>query len=230
VEVVQTQEKGGEEERVCLLALADFMITSSTGDLLAYDRKPTEKWPGWRDCKTQEDVFQTLVDEGRVERKLVDVHAKGFSLLRDLYTQRIPATAVFARNLYGLAKEVDNGQQDLLPAERMTADWFCSKEVLSTHIDHVTSLVFAIDTAIAFLPLSFNNLWFDNVDAVSSLDFSLRFFTHHVDVNRWLLRELTAPVAGEGRSFGEAWVWDEQGRAVCSMSQQSILRPRRGKL
>jgi acyl-CoA thioesterase len=57
----------------------------------------------------------------------------------------------------------------------------------------------------------------------------LRIFANEVDVNGWLLRELRAPVADQGRSFGEAWIWDEEGKAVACMSQQSILRPTKKK-
>lgn len=91
-----------------------------------------------------------------------------------------------------------------------------------------------VDGAIAFLPLSFNHLFFDDVSAVSSLDFALRIFQNGkedaveggLDVNKWHLREMNTATASEGRSYSESWVWDEQGRAVACMSQQSILRPR----
>jgi acyl-CoA thioesterase len=47
-----------------------------------------------------------------------------------------------------------------------------------------------------------------------------------VDLDKWHLRELKTNVGGGGRTYGESWVWDESGRAVACMTQQSILRPK----
>ena len=80
-------------------------------------------------------------------------------------------------------------------------------------------------------------MWFDDVAAVSSLDFAFRIFQRGnedgdgdgINVNNWHLREISTNVGGDGRTYGESWIWDEQGRAVACMSQQAILRPRTEK-
>jgi acyl-CoA thioesterase len=203
------------------------------GVLFDYSQTSLKEYPNWKDCPTQEETFQQLVADGKIAKQLAEGHGQGFGLLRQLYEQRLCPSAIFAQNLYGVAKESPHSQDHILSSDRTTADWFRCIEPLPTPIDQITNLTFLIDTAIAFLPLSFNHKWLDDVNAVSSLDFSLRVFTSEIDVNRWHLRELRAPAAGEGRSYGESWIWDEQGKAVACVSQQSILRPSmkgRGKL
>ncbi|CAG5140710.1 uncharacterized protein ALTATR162_LOCUS768 [Alternaria atra] len=232
VEISQTTDarKDGKESenRVCVLATADFMV-AETSSLLSYSPTPLNTYPNWKDCPTPASTYSALVAQGKITQQMLDDHAKGFHLLNHLYDQRLCPNAVFAQNLYGFAKQLPHTQDHLPPSSRTTADWIRSKEVLPKPIDHITALTFLIDTAIAFLPLSFNHCWFDDISAVSSLDFSLRIFVNEVDVNGWLLRELRAPVASQGRSFGEAWLWDEEGKAVACMSQQSILRPAKKK-
>ncbi|KNG44844.1 Thioesterase/thiol ester dehydrase-isomerase [Stemphylium lycopersici] len=228
-------EGEGEEEedtgrkRPCLLATADFMLPEPNS-LLSYSATPLHAYPTWSACPTQDTAFDNLVHSGKVEKQLLDAHSKGFALLKQHFEQRLPPSSIFAHNLYGLAKALPHPQDSVPSAERTTADWIKSIEPISSTADNLAALAFLMDAAIAFLPLSFNHAWFDDVAAVSSLDFSLRLFTADVRVDRWLLRELRSPVAGQGRSFGEAWVWGEDGKAVACMSQQSILRPAKGKL
>ncbi|KAF1832077.1 Thioesterase/thiol ester dehydrase-isomerase [Decorospora gaudefroyi] len=221
-----SQKRDDGESRTCLIAIADFQVKEK-GVLLAYSHAPKKQYPNWKDCPTQEATFKALADDGKISKEMLDYHNHTFSVQQHLYEQRLCPTSVFAQNLYGVAKSLSHSQDAVPPPERTTADWLRCKEHLPTPIDHITNLTFLIDTAIAFLPLSFNHLWFDDVSAVSSLDFSLRIFQTEIDVNQWHLREMSAPVAGEGRSFGESWIWDEGGKAVACMSQQSILRPHR---
>jgi acyl-CoA thioesterase II len=220
--------KNISEKRTCLLAVADFIVPEPS-PMLCYSPSPLNSYPTWSDCPTPPTAFANLVADGKITQQLLDNYSTGFNLLTQLYEQRLCPTGIFAQNLYGIAKALPHTQDDIPPSSRTTADWIRCKERLSTPLDHIAALTFLTDTAIAFLPLSFNHLWIGDISAVSSLEFSLRFFVRDVDVNAWLLRELRTKVAGEGRSFGEAWVWDEAGRAVACMSQQSILRPMRKK-
>ncbi|OAL52390.1 Thioesterase/thiol ester dehydrase-isomerase [Pyrenochaeta sp. DS3sAY3a] len=242
VEVLQrwkTKEGGEEEEeeRVCLTAVADFMVREPAS-LIEYSRAPAHTYPRWSACPTQKAVFTALFDDGKISKDMLDAQANGFSLLPVLYEQRMVPSAIFAQNLFGVAKSLPHSQDNLPPAKRTTADWFRAKDAYAGPEDHIASLAFIIDGAISLGALGFNHLWFEDVAAVSSLEFALRVFVGGkedggLDMNGWHLREISSNVAGEGRSFGESWVWDESGRAVACMSQQSILRPRplkKGKL
>ncbi|KAF2023945.1 Thioesterase/thiol ester dehydrase-isomerase [Setomelanomma holmii] len=227
VEVSQKRDDG--ENRVSLIAIADFHI-KEPASLLEYSKPPSMKYSHYANLPSQKEAHQKLLDEGKITQGLLDAHAKTFGLLRGIYDQRPCPETVFPQNLYGMAKTLPTTQDHLTTTEKTNADWFRCIEHLPTPIDNMTNLTFFIDGAIAFLPLSFNHLWFEDIGACSSLDFALRFFMSgdEVDVGKWHLREMKTSVGSEARSYGEAWVWDEQGRAVACMSQQSILRPKVG--
>ncbi|KAF1845341.1 Thioesterase/thiol ester dehydrase-isomerase [Cucurbitaria berberidis CBS 394.84] len=220
-----SQERDDGKKRTCLMGLADFQVQEQAA-LLKYSRAPNESYPHWKDCPTQHDAEQKLLDEGKISQVLLDAHTANFSLMPAIFDQRSIPSSIFAQNLYGMAKYLPHSQDSLPLAKRTTADWFRCHQPLPTTADHTTNLAFLIDGAIAFTPLSFSHLFFEDVAAVSSLDFALRFFINDVDVTQWHLREMSTTVGAEGRSFGESWVWDERGRAVAYMSQQSILRPK----
>jgi acyl-CoA thioesterase II len=221
-----SQLRDDSEDRVCLVAIADFHV-KEVASLLTYSKPPSQSYSHHKDLPAQDQVSQQLLDEGKITKKLLEAHAKTFGLMAGIFDQRPCPESVFAQNLFGMAKHVATTQDSLPLTERSTADWFRCLEPQSTPAENLTSLAFIIDSAIAFLPLSFSHMWFDNVSACSSLDFALRFFVSgdEVDLEKWHLREMKTSVGGEGRSYGESWVWDESGRAVACMSQQSILRP-----
>jgi acyl-CoA thioesterase II len=227
VEVSQKRDDG--EDRVCLVAIADFHI-KEPASLLEFSKPPSMQYSHYANLPSQQEVHQKLLDDGKITQAMLDAHAKTFGLLRHLYDQRPCPETVFPQNLFGMAKDLPTTQDHLPTTSKTNADWFRCIEPLPTPIDNMTNLTFLIDGAIAFLPLSFNHLWFDDMGACSSLDFALRFFKSgdEVDVEKWHLREMKTSVGSEARSYGEAWVWDENGRAVACMSQQSILRPKAG--
>ena len=236
VEVSQKQSDG--KLRVCLLAVADFQVKEK-GTLLEYSRSPSKKYSHYKAVPTQQEAYQKLLDQGKISKQLLDTHSKAFSVVHNIYDIRPCPEGIFAHNLYGMAKSLPTMQDSLLFTSRTTADWFRCQEPLSAAVGHVANLTFFSDTEISFAPLSFSHLWFDDCGECSSLDFALRFFRNAdaVDVNQWHLRELKTSVGSEGRTYSESWIWDEEGRAVACMSQQSILRvkdekkkPEKGKL
>ncbi|KAI8935182.1 hypothetical protein NX059_007775 [Plenodomus lindquistii] len=228
VEVSQTLSDGST--RICLVALADFQ-TPEPATLLTYSPSPKQPYTPWHACPTQHSVQETLVKSGKVSEKDMQVFQKTFSLTKHLFDQRPCPEGIFAQNLQGMAKNLPHSQDHVPLPDRTTAEWFRSRETFPTTnpIDNIVALTWFLDAALSFTPLAFSHLWFEDVEAVSSLDFSLRVFTNKVDLQKWHLRELRTPTGGVGRSFGETWVWDEGGRAVACMSQQSILRPKKGE-
>lgn len=70
--------------------------------------------------------------------------------------------------------------------------------------------------------------FFDAVQAVSTLEFSLRFFDVP-DVNDWVLHEQHTENGGAGRTFSTGRLWNREGKCIASMSQQSIMRAREQK-
>jgi acyl-CoA thioesterase len=106
-----------------------------------------------------------------------------------------------------------------------------------------------MDSALAFLPLTFSKLdnhlstnhplitlylcaahrFFNVVSAVSTLEFALRFFSPP-NPNEWVLHEQHTENGGGARTFSTGRLWDRDGRCVASMSQQSIMRARAEKM
>ncbi|KAH7066045.1 thioesterase-like superfamily-domain-containing protein [Paraphoma chrysanthemicola] len=226
---VEISQKRNGVERVCLIAIADFHV-KEPASLFEFSKPPSMKYRHYKDLPTQPEVHLKLLEDGKITQELLDAHEKTFGLLRNLYEQRPCPESVFPQNLFGMAKELPTTQDHLPTTSKTNADWFRSIEPLPTPADNMANLAFIIDAAIAFLPLSFNRMWFDDMAVCSSLDFSLRFFKSgdEVDLGKWHLREMKTAVASEARNYGESWVWDEHGRAVACMSQQSILRPKAG--
>jgi acyl-CoA thioesterase II len=224
VEVSQKTDDG--KERVCLIALADFQV-KEPATLLEFSRPPASTYTHYKDLPTEKECFQKLCDDGKISAKTLAAHTKTFGPMGAIFDQRPCPESIFAQNLFGIAKTLPTTQDHLPLTDRTSADWFRCREAIPTPADQLANLAFVIDSAIAFLPLGFSHLWFEDVAACSSLEFALRVFRNgdDVDLGQWHLRELSTKVGAEGRSYGESWVWDEAGRAVACMSQQSILRP-----
>ena len=103
-----------------------------------------------------------------------------------------------------------------------------NKRVSDKH-EQLASLAFFMDGAISFAPLVFTGMFLDDAAACSSLDFALRVFSNDVRGEEWGLKEIRTYVGAGGRTFSEGRLWDEEGRCIASMTQQSILRPKKGK-
>lgn len=87
-----------------------------------------------------------------------------------------------------------------------------------------------MDSTLSFLPLSLSNLPLTTASVVSSLDFSLRFFSPPpIKLNEdWLLLEQNTERAADGRTFSVGRMFTEDGVEIARMSQVSILRGPKG--
>lgn len=228
VEVSQKQDNG--EIRVCLFATADFQVKEK-GSLFEYSRPPSKKYSLHAGLPPVIEVAHDFLANGRIDQDAHDSFSHAFSVSSSLFESRPCPEGIFAQNLNGLVKTLPHTQDSLPITSRTTADWFRSITPFASKADNIAALTFFSDGALSFCPLSFSHLYLDDSAACSSLDFALRFF-RDVDVEKWHLREISTNVGSEGRTFSECWIWDEEGRAVANMSQQSIMRvlPAKGKL
>ena len=87
---------------------------------------------------------------------------------------------------------------------------------------------FLTDMALSFLPLSLTDRMITSVSAVSSLDFSLRFF-RPFDLNQWHLNEQHTEHGAGGRTFSVGRIYNADGIEIAHMSQMSILRDKPNK-
>lgn len=228
IEISQKRDDG--KQRVCVIAIADFHVPEPA-TLMEYSKPPSKEYPHYNSLPPQKEVFQKLMDDGKISQDLLKTHSKLFALMENYFDQRPLPDSIFAQNLFGVAGSLPTTQDYLPITSKTTEDWVKSREKMSTPAENLASLAFLIDGAIAFMPLSFSHMWFDDISACSSLDFALRFFKtgDEVDLEKWHLREMSTKVGSEGRTYGESWIWDEHGKAVACMSQQCIMRPPPGK-
>lgn len=228
VEVSQKLDDG--QTRVCLFATADFQAKEK-GSMFEYSRPPSKVYSNHKDLPSTLETAGALLSSGKINKAQHDAFAKAFVVSTSLFDMRPCPEGIFGQNLSGFAKSLPHTQDTLPLTSRTTADWFRSPTALTSPIDNVAALTFYSDGALSFCPLSFSHLHLEDSAACSSLDFALRFFGD-VDVEKWHLREISTHAGSEGRTFSECWIWDESGKAVATMSQQSIMRvlPTKSKL
>lgn len=215
--------------RACLVALADFQ-TREQASLLEYSAEPLRgPYTHYSQLSNAMTRSLELVEKGTVSAAAQQAWAKSFGVMNRLYETRPCPEGVFAQTLTGVAKGVDTSQSHLGITQKATAEWIRSLHPLSTKHEQLASLAFFMDGAISFAPLVFNGMFLDDSAACSSLDFSLRIFSSDVQVEEWGLKEIATYVGAEGRTFSEGRLWNEEGRCIASMTQQSILRPKKGK-
>lgn len=217
------------ETRVCMELLADFHKEEPS--LLEYHAVPSQSYSHWEACPSWSRVQEEGLKSGKVSEREAKVFNVMFGLGSSLWDTRPCPEGVASQNLCGVAKRVKTSQDDRKSEDKASADWIKVKHPLQNEGEQVAGLGFVLDSALSFLPLTHNHMFFDDVGACSSLDFALRIFKPGVRVDEWHLREMKGHRAGFGRSFSESKLWDESGHLVASMTQQSILRvPAKSKM
>ncbi|EFX04137.1 acyl-thioesterase 2 [Grosmannia clavigera kw1407] len=206
VEVSQKEEKENAPVRPCVIVLIDFQVQEKSLVLPEYSAQPERTYSKHEHCPNITDTSDRLVRERVVSKPVVEIFNISFSLQHRFFESLDCPEGVAGNNLYGLAKKRARTPQDA---------------------DHYAGLGFVLDGALSFLPLAHSGLFLDDAGACSSLDFALRCFGTDVDLSSWHLRELKTVTGQNGRTYSEARLWDENGRLVANMTQQSILRPLR---
>lgn len=227
VETSQAQKNG--KTRLCLFLSADFQI-AEPATLLRYSRPPRMAYVAVEDCPTVEENRESILERGLASEKGVQMHKTLFGLAERFFDQRPCPEAVTTQNLIGAVENGTPTTQDHLPLPSKTSsDYFRSRHRMENPAQHAAALAFVMDMGLSFLPLVLNDQSLADAAAQSSLDFALRIFANDVDLNAWHLREITTLAGGDGRTYSEAQVWDSDGRMLCNMTQQSILRPKTEK-
>lgn len=219
VELGQEQDNG--KMRLCMSILADFQIKEKAS-LLEYSAPPDRKYSPVEKCQTALENIEDLVKKGVVPEMHAEAYKDQFDLMGRFCEVRPTPEGVVAHNLNGLAKKAKTPHDGNPLTSKTSADWFRSRHSMK---DNYAGLGFVMDGALSFIPLAHNNMFLDDAAACSSLDFALRFFTTDIDMSRWHMREMKTIAAGNGRTYSESRLWDQQGNMVAVMSQQSILRP-----
>jgi acyl-CoA thioesterase II len=223
VEISQEQDDG--TRRKCAVMIADFQI-QEPGSLLTYTTPPLRKYTSVESCPTRDEMNATMLKEGKITKSQALIQSTVFGLIVRFLEGRAVPESIFSQNLYGIAKDLPTTQDHIPFVQKTSADWVRAKAPLNTEGDHVAGLMWWMDGAISFIPLSHNHMFLEDAGACSSLDFSLRIFSNKVDLSKWHFKEMTTVHGGEGRTYSEARAWDLEGNMVACMTQQSILRPK----
>lgn len=223
VEVSQILDDGSK--RLCLFAVADFQI-QEPADFMTFSAPPSRKWISFEDTPDLQDTRQAMVDKGLITKEIATLHSKVFGLGARLFESRYSLDGVMTQNLNGMVKTLPTSQDHLSLTDKVSVDWLRARHKLHSVAEHVSALAFILDGALSFVPLAHNHQFLDDCGACSSLDFALRLFSNSIDANDFHLREMRTIVGREGRTYSETKLWDKEGRMVCSMTQQSILRPK----
>ncbi|KAF7560226.1 hypothetical protein G7046_g3936 [Stylonectria norvegica] len=226
VQIKQKQADG--KSRTCLELLADFHVEEPSHDDLTYSAPPRASYAKPEDCPTMKTQQEALEARGSVAKSESKQFSAAFGILDEYFETRVCTNGVSSQNLSGAAKNTVTTQDHRHITAKETADWQKTKAALISRSENFAVLAFVMDGGLSFLPLSHGHLWFDDVAACSTLDFSLRIFTADVKMDEWKLKEKTTSRGGAGRTYTEGRLWDERGHLVASMTQQSIMRPKKG--
>lgn len=221
VQVKQKQANGSF--RTSLELIADFQVKEQSS--LEFSRQPWKKWPTPEESVPILAAAEALKAKGVATAKQLENFMTSLGPSDDFFETRYCSDGVAAQNMSGVVKNAATTQDELHITEKLSAEWSRCRTNLPTIGDNMAALAFLMDGQLAFIPLTHSHQWFEDVSAVSTLDFALRIFTPNVNMEKWHLRESRTLHGGNGRTFSEAWLWNEQGEPIATVSQQSILRP-----
>ena len=230
VEVSQIRDDG--QSRLCMFMTADFQSPEQE-TVLTYSCPPRRPVSALQDCVSETENEKALLERGVITAQDVKIQRKLFGLAQRFLERRPCPEGVMTQTYAGAAKKGTPTTQDQYPIyEKTSSDYFRSKHRLETPAQHVAALAFVMDMATSFIPLVHSGSTLMEAGVQSSLDFAMRMFVNGgeggVDLNEWNLREWTTVTGGEGRTYTELRVWDLKGRMLGNMTQQSILRPKKG--
>ncbi|KAK1148905.1 hypothetical protein N8T08_007577 [Aspergillus melleus] len=113
-------------------------------------------------------------------------------------------------------------------ADIVSAERFRIHEALHTEADRIAALAFCMDRGLAYIPANHSGYSLLQASVCATLDFALRMLTHDVDLRDWHVSERQTCGAGNARALNEGRVFNEDGRLLASMTQKTILRPKKG--
>ncbi|KAL5043083.1 hypothetical protein BDW71DRAFT_200017 [Aspergillus fruticulosus] len=210
--------------------LTDRKVTCSKekNSLLEYSSPPDHIYSKPESCLAPQEIGHRMVQQGIISDESLSLYNTYFGLMARFFETRQAPEGISAHNLNGMAKDQPQPpHQSRLPLTAKTsADWFRCRTPLSTRSDHYAGLVWKLDAYLTFTPLTHSGMFLDDAAACATLDFAIRIFCDEFDLCDWMLREIKTVAGGGGRTYTESRVWNEEGRLVASMSQQSILRPK----
>lgn len=109
----------------------------------------------------------------------------------------------------------------------ISAERFRINGPLPTEADQIAALSFYMDRGLAYIPANHAGRSLFDASACATLDFALRLASHRFDLGDWHTSEKRTCRAGGARALSEGRVFGGDGRLLASMTQETILRPKR---
>jgi acyl-CoA thioesterase II len=222
VETAQILDDG--TTRICMLALVDFQRREPQ-TFLKYSVKPSLPLVNVDNLGSFAEQTKKLTEKGVVSKKQATARDVMFAIVDRHFDWRPHPDGINGQNVFGLAKAAPTSQDDRALTSKLSSDYIRTKQALETPKENISALAFLIDFAMHVVALVHDHKFLEDSKACSSLEFALRVFSNDIDMNRWKLREIGTIVGGEGRTYSEARLWDENRDLIASMTQQAILRP-----
>ncbi|KAL5416237.1 hypothetical protein PMIN03_002274 [Paraphaeosphaeria minitans] len=221
VEISQIQDNGSA--RVCMIVALDFHAREKAS-LLEYSASPSIRYLSVETLPTVKQASEDMVTRGAVSRATLDFNESQYALRERLVESRSCPEGMAFQTMNGEIK-LPTTQDNLPLVDRFSGDYFKARHPLANQAEQMAALGFIMDAALSFIPLTHSSMSLRDATACSSLDFALRIFAYDIDINDWHFREFKTVVGGEGRTYSESRLWNEAGKMVANMTQQSILRP-----
>lgn len=223
--VVVKQQHPDGKIRSCLEAFADFHVKEPA--LLTYSAPPTLKYKSPEDSSTLKELVDKAIADGTIKEDPIAKYAPMFYEAERFWEMKTCTEGMSGQNLVGmLANVLSTDQDNLRVTDRVSSDWMKLRVPVTSVQEKAAALLFLLDGGVPFVALAHNHLWYTDSGPCNTLEFALRIFEPVVDVNKWHVRERKTIVAGHGRSYNEARLFDQAGVLTASMTQQCILRPK----
>ncbi|SNX87670.1 uncharacterized protein MEPE_06380 [Melanopsichium pennsylvanicum] len=221
-----------------------------------YSRKPRMQYAQPEQLPSMRDIVLRKVQEGKVDRDAADyLENTVFALNQKTLISAFPPQGLHAQNAFGLDPLAESDQHAAPLADRFSVDWAKSMQdftlpaptpsvdklpqsdfkdvgpplAVTSASANASLVVFMMDGALSFIPLTFSKMSLLDAGAASSLDCAIRFFAVP-DMNLFHLREMQTITGNECRTYSEAFLWDRQQNLVASMTQACVLRPHMHRL
>ncbi|SPO30259.1 uncharacterized protein UTRI_05723 [Ustilago trichophora] len=216
-----------------------------------YGRKPRLQYAPPEQLPSMRDIILRKVQEGKVDRDAADyLENVVFALNQKTLVSAFPPQGLHAQNAFGLDPLAESYQHNAPLTDRFSVDWVRSMQNLSSPPQppaadqlpqsdfndvgaplsvtaasaNASLLVFMMDGALSFIPLTFSKMSLLDAGAASSLDCAVRFFSVP-DMNEFHLREMQTITGNDCRTYSESFLWDRNQNLIATMTQACVLRP-----
>lgn len=195
---------------------------------IAANARPAFLYSPPEKCVNIEHQFASAVKLKELPGHYDGYYENNYVVFNSSYDRRLAPEGLTYQRMVGHRPHVRTHQDELDMQDRRSAEWIRTKVDISYPGGQFAAMAYQMDMPSSVVPIIHSETGHDSDVFGASVEFSLRFFRNNVHSEKWHLKEAKSTVAAEGRTFGETYVWDDQGRTVAHMSQQCVAKRRQG--